>query len=158
MEPFSSVDTFLKTVKAAKQPDRQRLEEVLAPTIQDPSTFCIPPDLLPAVDGLLKDYGDEALKNIAMYCLGRWHEIHQERLSENCAMGNTDSALWTMSDLTKLSMVLQTLTDIGSFGGSDQWKQMITKELGAALMESLEEEGDLEEFLERNKQAGLDHD
>lgn len=148
--PFSSVDKFLAAAKAAKEPDRRRVEEVLAEAVHDPHSFTVPPDMLPTIETLLEDYGDEALKSIGMFCIGRWSEIHQERLSQFCEMEDVEGALWTMNDMTKLSTALQILADVGSFGGSDDWKEMITKEVSKAVYESLEEEGTLDDFLQRN--------
>lgn len=158
MDPssFSSVNKFLEAAKAAKEPERQRIEEVLAPAVHDPHAFTVPPSMLPALDDLLENYGDEALKSIGMFCIGRWSEIHQERLQAFCDMEDMQGALWTMSDMSKLSTALQILADVGSFGGSDEWDEMITKEVSKALHETLEEDGTLNDFLARNHPEGED--
>lgn len=149
--PFSSVNKFLEVAKAAKEPERRRVEEVLARAVHDPNTFTVPPELLTIIDKLLEDYGDEALKSIGMFCIGRWSEVHQDRLDQFCSTADLEGALWTMNDMSKLSTALQIMADVGSFGGSDEWNAMITKVVGKAVYETLEEEGELDEFLQRHQ-------
>jgi hypothetical protein len=58
------------------------------------------------------------------------------------------AALWVMNDISKLSLILNTLEDIGSFGGDDDWRKMIKKIVSKTVIENLEEKGvDIDEWL-----------
>lgn len=148
--PFSSVNQFLEAAKAAKEPARQQVERIMADAVNDPGAFSVPPNMLPTINGLLETYGDESLKNIGMFCIARWLEVHQERLDEWCSMDDMQGALWTMNDISKLATALQIISDIGSFGGDDQWKEMIAKEVSKTMYETLEEQGKLDDFIRHN--------
>jgi hypothetical protein len=140
-DEFSSVDGFIHAARQAKQSERQRIEEVLAPAIEDPDAFSVPPAMAKTIHGLTEQYGDEALKNIAMYCLGLWHQEHQTAMSTHASNFDMENALWVMNDLSKLSLLLRNIADIGSFNGQEEYKEMLRKELGQAVIEMLEEEG-----------------
>jgi hypothetical protein len=46
-----------------------------------------------------------------------------------------------MNDISKLSLVLQTMEDISSFGGDDDWRKMLKKVVSQAVLENCEERG-----------------
>lgn len=143
MDPsiFNSVDEFLKAARAAKKTDKEQIAEKLGPLLDDEATVAVPPDLLFSIDGLLERHGDEALRSIAIFCLGRWAQIHQEWLQQHIEHDNIESALWTMNDTAKLSLLIQNLAELGSFGGDDSWKAMLKRTVGQAVLENLEERG-----------------
>jgi hypothetical protein len=63
-----------------------------------------------------------------------------------------DAALMTMNDVTKLTMAVQTLESIGSFGGDEDWRKMLKNIVGQSLLEKLEEDGlDAASFFARRK-------
>jgi hypothetical protein len=137
--PFNSVNDFLAAAKAAKKEDRASIQEKLSMLLDDASTFAVPPDFLDIIEEFLEDYGDEALKAISMFCLGKWIQIHQDMLQQHIAHNSMESALWTMNDLSKLSFILQGIADLGSFGGDDGWRQMIKETVSQAVLEHCEE-------------------
>lgn len=139
MDSFNSVDDFLRAARAAKKEDETSIHEKLSVILDDAATFAVPPDFLEIIEEYLEDYGDEALKAISMFCLGKWIQVHQDMLQQHIAHDSMESALWTMNDLSKLSFLLQGIADLGSFGGDDQWKEMIKKTVGQAVMEHCEE-------------------
>lgn len=141
MDNFDSVDSFIEAARKAKHEDRSRIEDVLSSAIEDPHAFSVPPALSKQIGALVNDYQDEALKNIAMYCLGLWHQKHQEQLSINIENGDFDNALFVMNDMAQLSMLLRCIADIGTFGGAEDYQEMLRKEIGQAVIEMLEEEG-----------------
>lgn len=138
---FHSVDKFLEAARKAKDEDRSRIEDVLASTLDDPHAFSVPPSLAKEIGKLVEDYQDEALKNIAMYCLGMWHQEHQAALTANLEKGDGEAALFVMSDTAQLSMLMRCIADIGTFHGQEEYREMIHKELSQAVIEMLEEEG-----------------
>ena len=108
---FSSVGDFLRQAASAKQDKRKFIDEWLAPFLEDPATIGVPPSLSEALEALLEEYGDEAYRQAALFCTGRWHRIHAEILQEHIDNDGTSEALLTMSDLSKLSTVLMLLED-----------------------------------------------
>jgi len=138
---FQSPDQLIKAAQAAKQGQRNEIGESLAPIIDDPHAFSIPAALVADIEALMQQYGDEALKAVAMWSLGTWHGIHADFLEQHNIHGDHEAALWVMSDLAKLGLCLQVLADIGSIGGDEQWKQMLKANIGQAVIEHLEETG-----------------
>lgn len=138
---FSSVNDFLKKAASAKSEDRQLIDDELDPFLSDPATIGVTPDLSQSIDALKEKYGDEALRQIAIFCLGRWLEIHEQILQQHIQNETIDSALLTMNDISKLTLAIQTLDSIGSFGGDEEWKQMLKDIVGQKLLERLEEDG-----------------
>jgi hypothetical protein len=70
---FSSVGDFLRQAATAKQDKRQAIDDQLMPLMEDPATVGIPPNLAAAIETLLEAYGDETYRQIALFCLGKWH-------------------------------------------------------------------------------------
>jgi hypothetical protein len=63
-----------------------------------------------------------------------------------------DAALLTMNDITLLTMAIQTLERVGSFGGDEDWRKMLKSIVGQSLLERLEEDGlDAESFFARRQ-------
>ena len=73
---FSSVGDFLRQAATAKQDKRQAIDDHLEPFMEDPATVGIPPELATAIETLLEAHGDETYRQIALFCLGKWHQIH----------------------------------------------------------------------------------
>jgi hypothetical protein len=138
---FSSVNDFLKKATSAKSQDRQLIDDELDPFLSDPATIGITPELSEDIDALKKKYGDEAYRQIGIFCLGKWLEIHEEILHQHIHTETMDAALLTMNDISKLTLAIQTLESIGSFGGDEEWKQMLKDIVGQSLLERLEEDG-----------------
>lgn len=143
MDPssFDSVEAFLKAARAVKRNDQQDVLEKIAPVLDDADTVAIPPSLLAPLEDLLERYGDEALRATAIFCLGRWSGIHQDILQQHLQNDEMEAALWTMSDISKLSLLIKEAYDIGSFGGEDDWRKMVKKTVSEAVLKHLEDEG-----------------
>jgi len=138
---FSSVNDFLKKATSAKNQERQVIDDELDPFLSDPATFGVTPELAKTIDGLKHKYGDEALRQIGIFCLGKWLEVHQEVLNQHIENDTMDGALLTMNDISKLTLIIQTVDGIGSFGGDEDWKRMLKNSVGQAFLEHLEEDG-----------------
>ena len=138
---FSSVGDFLRQAATAKQDKRQAIDDQLMPFMEDPATVGIPPNLATAIETLLETYGDETYRQIALFCIGKWHQAHCEILQQHIENDGTSEMLMTMGDISKLSTVLMILEQIGSFGGDDQWRKMLRTIVGQSVLETLEEKG-----------------
>ena len=149
---FSSVNDFLKKATSAKNQERKLIDEELDPFLSDPATVGVTPDLSHAIDELKEKYGDEAFKQIGIFCLGKWLEMHEEVLQQHIQMETMDAALLTMNDITLITMTIQTLERVGSFGGDEDWRKMLKSIVGQSLLERLEEDGlDAESFFARRQ-------
>jgi hypothetical protein len=109
--------------------------------MEDPATVGIPPDFAAAIETLLEAYGDEAYRQIALFCLGKWHHAHCEVLQQHIENDGTSEMLMVMSDLSKLSTVLMLTEQVGSFGGDDSWRKMLRTIVGQSVLETIEEKG-----------------
>jgi hypothetical protein len=147
---FSSVNDFLKKATSAKSQERKLIDEELDPFLSDPATVGITPDLSKAIDALEEKYGDEAYKQIGIFCIGKWLELHEEIMQQHIQMETMDAALLTMNDITLLTVAIQTLERVGSFGGDEDWRKMLKGIVGQSFLERLEEDGlDVESFFAR---------
>lgn len=138
---FSSVGDFLRKAATAKQDARQAIDDKLIPFLENPSTVGIPPTLNDSIDTLLETYGDETYRQIALFCIGKWHQAHCEILQQHIENDGTSEMLMTMSDISKLSTVLMLLDQVGSFGGADDWRKMLRTIVGQSMLETIEEKG-----------------
>jgi hypothetical protein len=149
---FSSVNDFLKKATSAKSQERQLIDDELDPFLSDPATIGITPELSEDIDALKEKYGDEAFRQIGIFCLGKWLEIHENILQQHIQTETMDAALLTMNDISKLTLAIQTIESIGSFGGDEEWKRMLKDIVGQSLLERLEEDGlDPVSFFARRK-------
>ncbi len=138
---FSSVGDFLRQAATAKQDKRRVIDDHLEPFMEDPATVGIPPGLATAIETLLETYGDETYRQIALFCLGKWHQAHCEILQQHIENDGTSEMLMTMGDISKLSTVLMLLEQVGSFGGDDEWRKMLRTIVGQSVLETMEEKG-----------------
>jgi hypothetical protein len=138
---FSSVGDFLRKAATAKQDARQAIDDKLVPFLENPSTVGIPPTLNGSIDTLLETYGDETYRQIALFCIGKWHQAHCEILQQYIENDGTSEMLMVMSDISKLSTVLMLLDQVGSFGGADDWRKMLRTIVGQSVLETIEEKG-----------------
>ena len=138
---FSSVNDFLKAARSAKQDQKERINDIIEPFMDHPGTVGITPALSEEIEKLFESYGDECLRSTAMFCIGKWLNVHRGVLEEHRKQGEMEGALFVMSDISKLALVLRTLEDISSFGGDDGWRQMLKKIVSQVVMELCEERG-----------------
>jgi len=138
---FQSVGDFLRKATSAKNDDRQRISEEIAPTLEDPDVIGIPPELLQSIDELMVSHGDEAIRQTALFCLARWMQIHSEFLEQHQINESMDEALLTVADATRLRVAMEIIANIGSFGGDDSWRAMLNETLTQEILEASEEDG-----------------
>jgi uncharacterized protein YjeT (DUF2065 family) len=148
---FGSVDDFLRKVTSAKKVERDVIDEGLGDMLDNPAVFGIPPELAKTLEGMLEEYGDEALRQVGMFCLGKWMHIHNETIQAHIQTEGWQEALLTMNDVSKLSTALRIIEEVGSFGGGEQWTKMLKQLVGQAVMENCEERGiDIFSFFKNN--------
>lgn len=148
---FSSVGDFLRKAATAKEDKRAAIDERLSPLLEDPSTIGIPPEVSDMLESLTERYGDETYRQVALFCLGKWHNIHTDHLQQHVLNGGVNESLITMSDVSKLSTIIMLLDQVASFGGDEQWRTMIKELVGQKLLEHLEEQDiDPDSFFSRH--------
>jgi hypothetical protein len=147
---FSSVDDFIKKASSIKSQDRQLIDDELDPLLSDPATIGVPPGLSTAIERLKEEYGDEAYKQIGMFSLGKWLELHEGVLQQHVETQAVDAALFTMNDITLITLAIQTLERVGSFSGDEKWRKMLKSIVGQSILELIEEDGlDAQSFFAR---------
>jgi len=153
--PFTSAEAFLRAAQASKANQLSGIEEKLSPIIDAPHAFSVPYELHKTIEALVDEHGDEALKAIVMFCLGKWHQHHMEMLQQNCEEENYESALWTMGDSAKLGLLMENIAYLGSFSGDESWKAMLKKSVARAVADHYEEYNlPLDTFLQENHDQG----
>lgn len=124
----------------AKSNDRQIIEEEVGMQLDDPDLVGIPESMVDAIDEAVEKYGDEALRHIALFCLGKWMGIHEEVLEQHIELDSIEPAVLTASDLTTLSSAGRLLSSVGSFGGDEEWRTMLKELTVQSVLEQCEEE------------------
>jgi hypothetical protein len=139
LNQFDSVDQFLRQAVAAKDGKRQAIASSISPSLQDHGTVGIPPKLAATIEAMLQKHGDETYRQIALFCLGKWFELHigmfEELIGEEPSM-----ACSCLMDATRVADALHLLSEINSIGGDGGWKPMLEKTLSQHILEELEEE------------------
>jgi hypothetical protein len=138
---FDSVNRFLQEVSGAKADRREAVNKGMAPLLDDPSTFIMAPDAANLLDGALEKYGDEALKQTAIVALGKWVVCHEEWLEQHIMNESAPEAALTAADMTKIAQAIRLIEDVGSFGGDEDYRKAVKKQINQAVLEKLEEEG-----------------
>ena len=139
---FSSVQDFLKKAQDAKAKQRPEITERIDDYLEDPHMVGVSPDMADMFDQLLATYGDESLRQIALFCLGKWFTIHAGVVGDLVKNDRTEAALSATMDSTRISDAIALLEHVGSFGGSDDWRAMLRESLVSAVNDALNEHGD----------------
>lgn len=139
LDQFNSVDQFLRQAIAAKDGKREAISKSISPGLQDHGTVGIPPKLAASIEAMLQKHGDETYRQIALFCLGKWFELHigmfEELIGEEPSM-----ACSCLMDATRIADSLHLLSEINSIGGDGGWKPMLEETLSQHILEELEEE------------------
>lgn len=139
LEDFFSVDDFLRQAVAAKDGKRQAINASIAPHIQEHGTVGIPPKLASTLEAMLQRHGDETYRQVALFCLGKWFELHNGMFEE--LIGEEPSmACSCLMDATRIADALHLLSEINSIGGDQGWRAMLSETLSQHILEELEEE------------------
>lgn len=139
LEDFSTVNDFLQRAVAAKDGKRQAISASISPGLQDHGTVGLSPALAKTIEELLQSHGDEAYRQVALFCLGKWFELHigmfEELIGEEPSM-----ACSCLMDATRIADSLHLLSEINSIGGDGGWRTMLEETLSQHILEELEEE------------------
>jgi hypothetical protein len=122
---FDSVDDFLRKAGEAKRDQRAEANAWAQDFLNDPHTIGIPVDMADTIGALLEKYGDEPLRQIALFCLGKWYAIHAGVIQEMVEMEDTAASIASAMDAARVSGAIQLLETVGSFGGDDSWRDML---------------------------------
>ena len=125
MTSFDTVDDFLRKAREAKQTQRTNLENLVEETFEDPHVIAITPDLGEQILRLTEEYGDETLRQLALFALGKWLAYHNAYIEELVEADQVQEALSSTMDATHISHCITTLETVGSFSGSDEWLAMV---------------------------------
>ena len=125
---FNSVDDFLRKTREAKNKQRPDVEQFIDEEFDDPYLVGVPPHLSDKIQQWIEDYGDEPLKEIALFCLSQWYQIHAAAIAQLMGEEKEQAALSSTLDMGKVAQAIALLENVGSFCGNDEWKEML-KEL-----------------------------
>jgi hypothetical protein len=131
---FSNVEEFLRRARLSKTNQRPEVEQFVSEHFEDPRLIVVPPDFAGIVEEYVERYGDEALRQIALFCMGKWFAIHTAYAEELVKHDNPISTVVaTTVDATHISQAINMLEDVGSFSGTDEWHAMV-KELAIGVV------------------------
>lgn len=139
MDEFSTVDDFLKKARAAKHDQRQAISDEVIESVMDPDSIGIPPSLNKTLEDLVDNYGDEPLRQIAIFCLTKWFAIHSKIADNYFKEDKKSEACTTVTDAARISSALHLLHDVGSFAGDEKWRLMLKETLVDSIMDELED-------------------
>jgi len=139
---FNSVDDFLRKAQEAKNEKREEMHEWVQDFVNDPSMVGVPVEMSENIGTLMEKYGDECLRQIAMFTLGKWYEVHVGVVQEMVATEDFGSAIAASMDAAKINTAIQTLENVGSFGGDDDWRKMLSDSIVSEVDEHRARQGD----------------
>lgn len=138
---LNSVEEFLRKTDAARQSKRDAVEDGLRAYIEDPSTIGVTPELGETIQGLVESYGDEVFRQLAIFCIGKWLDVHAEIAKDHCKTDSIPELIATTSDATRLGVVMQTLEQVSSFSGDQHWRKMLCSHVAETIIDDFEERG-----------------
>jgi hypothetical protein len=139
---FNSVDDFLRKAQEAKSEKREEMHEWVQDFVNDPSMVGVPVEMAEDIGRLMEKYGDECLRQIALFTLGKWYGVHVGVVQEMVATEDFGSAIAASMDAARINTSIQTLEGVGSFGGDDDWRQMLSESIVSEVDEHRARQGD----------------
>lgn len=140
LDDFSTVNDFLRQAAAAKDDKRQAIGATIAPHLQEQGTVGIPPKMAKKLQDMLEEHGDETYRQVALFTLGKWFELHIGMFEELAATEEVSMACSCLMDATRIADALHLLSEVNSIGGDRGWKTMLEETLSQHILEELEEE------------------
>ncbi|NBV29656.1 hypothetical protein EBS02_11715, partial [bacterium] len=119
------MDDFLRQAKSVKEETIASIDDNLTPFFEDTGLIGVPPILADSIATLVKTYGDETYRQIALFAINQWHSYHSNVLRKQINNDCIQEGLAIMNDLSCLSTILQLLQQTCSFSGDEQWFKMI---------------------------------
>ncbi len=139
---FNSVDDFLRKAQEAKTEKREEMHEYVQDFVNDPSMVGVPVEMADTIGQLIERYGDECLRQIALFTLGKWYGVHVGVVQEMVSTEDFGSAIAASMDAAKINTAIQTLEGVGSFGGDDDWRKMLGDSIVSEVDEHRARHGD----------------
>jgi len=136
---FSTAEAFLREAAAAKQSKRDAISDAIAPHLHDSGTVGVPPALHRTIQELVERYGDAVYRELALYAMGKWFELHCEAAEDLFQTGSFPEGCACLMDSVRISDGMHLVCEVGSLGGDDSWKAMLEQELSQAILETIEE-------------------
>ena len=97
--------------------------------VNDPSMVGVPVEMANTIGQLMEKYGDEALRQIVLFSLGKWYGVHVGVVQEMVATEDFGSSIAAAMDAARINTAIQTLENVGSFGGDDDWRAMLRESI-----------------------------
>jgi hypothetical protein len=138
---LNSVDEFLRRTDAARKSRLNVVENGLRAYMDDPSTIGVTPELGEIIEKLVESHGDEVYRQISIFCLGKWLDVHSEIAHEHFANQTLPELVATTSDAARLSTALQVMEQVGSFGGDQSWREMLCSKVADTVLADFEKRG-----------------
>lgn len=132
---FNSVDDFLRKAGEAKSEQRAEAHSWAQDFLNDPHTIGVPVEMADTIGVLIERYGDEALRQIALFCLGKWYGVHAGVIEEMISTEDTAASIAGAMDAARLSSAIQLLETVGSFGGDEDWREMLRESIADEIDE-----------------------
>jgi len=126
---FNSVDDFLRKAREAKSEKSEEMREWVQDFVNDPSMVGVPVEMANTIGQLMEKYGDEALRQIVLFSLGKWYGVHVGVVQEMVATEDFGSSIAAAMDAARINTAIQTLENVGSFGGDDDWRAMLRESI-----------------------------
>lgn len=136
---FSTVDDFLRQAFSAKAEKKQAVSAAIAPHLDSHGTVGLPPEICSAIESLIEDYGDEVYRQVALFSLGKWFELHIAASEQFFFEDKPGPGCSAIMDATRISDALHLLCELHSFSGDAAWKEMLDEKLSQFILESMEE-------------------
>lgn len=138
---LNSVDDFLRKTGAARKTTLSAVEEGLRSYIEDPSIIGVTPQLGELIADLVESFGDEVYRQVAIFCLGKWLEIHSNIATAHWENSSVPELIVVTADSTRLSTAMQAVEGIASFSGDKEWREMLCKNVASSVLSDFEENG-----------------
>lgn len=139
---FDSVNDFLRKARKAKEEETEALDEWAKDFANDPSTVGVPLSFIEEIECLIEKHGDETLRQIAIFCLGKWHNVHASVVQEMAKNEDIAGCSAASMDAARIGTAIQILDGVGSFGGDDSWRVMLKETIVSEMEEkNIREQG-----------------
>ncbi len=139
---FSSVEDFLRKTRDAKTKQRPEIDERVRDYLEDPHLVGVAPVIADMLDDMLHKYGDESIRQIALFCLGKWFSIHAGVIEDLVKNEQVPAAMSSSMDAARISDAIALHESVGSFGGDDDWKKMLHETLVSAVNDAMNQKGE----------------
>lgn len=118
------------------------MEQRVHDYLDDPYVIGVSPELADQIEAMLVQYGDEALRQIGLFCLGKWFAVHTGIIEELSKTERFAAAMSATMDATRITDAIALLESVGSFGGEDDWKAMLHETFVGAVNDAMNEMGE----------------